>query len=179
MMKVWNSPGVDLAITAAACSSVSAAVFSIAFACRPGFRCLRIPATCCGHDADNSYGWSAIGSTARDGTAYTDFLAKLNNGASTDGGAMTAITGCFAGHCDWRLPTIVELQTIFDATQGSCNDGSGACIDPAFGPTPAGYYWSATSSAGFPTEAWYLWVGGVDFTYKPSGLYVRAVRGGL
>ena len=61
------------------------------------------------HDADNGYAWSASGTVA-DGAAYTDFLAKLNDGASTDGGASTAITGCFVGHCDWRLPTIVSCK---------------------------------------------------------------------
>jgi len=132
------------------------------------------------HDADNYYTWSA-GSTAADGTAYTDFLAKLNNGASTDGGASTPITGCFAGHCDWRLPTIVELQDIVDATQGFCSGGSGACIDPAFGATQASSYWSATTFASNPAYAWiaFFFVGSVNDIFKTDGLYVRAVRGGL
>jgi hypothetical protein len=130
-------------------------------------------------DADNIYSWSASG-TAADGTAYTDFLSKLNNGASTDGGAMTAITGCFAGHCDWRLPTIVELQGIVDMTQGVCGGGSGACIDPAFGPTQADRYWSATTSAGNPDYAWgVFFYGSENFNSKTDTNYVRAVRGGL
>jgi hypothetical protein len=132
------------------------------------------------HDADNTYTWSTSGTVA-DGTAYTDFLAKLNNGASTDGGASTAITGCFAGHCDWRLPTIVELQGIVDATQGNCGGGSGACIDPAFGPTHPDDYWSATTDAGSPARAWFVDFssGVVDNFRKSSTYYVRAVRGGL
>ena len=132
------------------------------------------------HDADNYYTWSASG-TAADGAAYTDFLAKLNNGASTDGGASTAITGCFAGHCDWRLPSIVELQDIVDATQGFCGGGSGACIDPAFGPTQAFYYWSATTSAGNAFNAWdvYFYDGGTNLNGKLNTYAVRAVRGGL
>jgi hypothetical protein len=32
----------------------------------------------------------------------------------------TAINGCFAGHCDWRLPTTTELADIVDSTQGLC-----------------------------------------------------------
>src|SRR5579862_1836029 len=104
------------------------------------------------HDAENLYTWST-GDNAGDGTLYTDFLAKLNNGASADGGASTPITGCFAGHCDWRLPSIVELQGIVDAMQGVCGGGSGACIDPAFGPTRPVLYWSSTSLAD-PRIAW-------------------------
>jgi hypothetical protein len=106
------------------------------------------------HDADNTYEWSAT-STAPDSNAFTDFLAKLNNGASSDGGAGTAITGCFLDHCDWRLPTIAELESIKDATQGGCNGGSGPCIDPVFGPTSVAY-WSATTDSGQPSHAWEL-----------------------
>jgi hypothetical protein len=130
------------------------------------------------HDADNGYSWST--GTAPDGTAFTDFLAKLNNGTSTDGGVSTAISGCFAGHCDWRLPTIVELQGILDSTQGACSGGSGACIDPAFGPTEANYYRSATTNSGNVNEAWSVNFndGNVTGYFKPSGTRFRAVRGG-
>ena len=59
------------------------------------------------HDADNTYPLSAVpGGTLPDGSAFTDFLVRLN-GASDDGSA--TLSGCFAGHCDWRLPTIGEL----------------------------------------------------------------------
>ena len=120
-----------------------------------------------------------------DGGAYTDFLAKLNNGASTDGGASTPITGCFAGHCDWRFPTVLELQGLYDTTRGFCNGGHTACIDPAFGPTTTSFYWSATTVAGDPGDAIYAWDHcffggcGVEFHLKRIPEYVRAVRGGL
>jgi hypothetical protein len=63
----------------------------------------------------------------------------------------TTISGCFAGHCDWRLPTSAELQTILLAPF-PC--GTNPCIDPIFGPTQSFDYWSATTFAGNPLSAW-------------------------
>jgi len=106
------------------------------------------------HDKDNAYSWSTdYGGTSPNGTAFTSFLASLNGCVSSDG---VAVTGGFAGYCDWRLPTIAELQTIVDTSHGSCAGGSGACIDPIFGPTAAEspIYWSGTTSAEFPDGAW-------------------------
>ncbi len=54
------------------------------------------------HDKDNGYSWSVGGNgfAAANGTVFTSFFATLNSGS------------CFAGQCDWRLPTRAELQTI-------------------------------------------------------------------
>src|SRR5439155_26311809 len=98
------------------------------------------------HDVDNTYTWSSSG-TAADGTAFTDFLSRLNACTSSDGSTVTAV---FAGHCDWRLPPIAELRTILDTSQGNCGGGSGAGIGPNFGPTAASDYWSSTTLAGSP-----------------------------
>lgn len=141
-------------------------------------------------DVNNTYTWSAGVSTSdnlADGTAFTAFLATLNNGTSTDGGVSTPITGCFASHCDWRLPSIVELQGIVDASAIGCSAETGPCIDPTFGPTQffrggeVAVYWSATTVAGVPYGAWsVLFKGGIlDQNNKLGDLYVRAVRGGL
>jgi hypothetical protein len=123
------------------------------------------------HDADNTYTWSAgIGLTAAGGTAYTDFLATLNGG------------GCFAGQCDWRLPTMYELQTILLGEPYPCT--TSPCIDQAaFGPTVGNVpYWSATTYAWTPDDAWFVTFGsgGVhDYAFKGNHNYVRAVRAGL
>lgn len=126
------------------------------------------------HDVDNLY--SLTVPSENGDPLFTEFLAKLN-GTSADG---AIIAGCFAGHCDWRLPTVVELETIADTTAGACGGGSGPCVDPIFGPTSinTGGYWSTTPKDGVNT-----WV--VDFTDGlPSfdgpefGHAVRAVRTG-
>ncbi len=125
------------------------------------------------HDVNNFYEWSDTGADP-DGNAYTDFLAKLND--QTFGVAATPNdeTGCFAKHCDWRLPTIVELQTIVDCSFGT------PCIDPIFGPTAPFNYWSASSAAS-STGAWVARFGTVGdpiVLIKGTESVVRAVRTG-
>jgi hypothetical protein len=117
------------------------------------------------HDADNSYSWTAT-STAANGTAFTIFLASLN-------------TGCFAGQCDWRLPTRDELLTIVTPAYPACT--TAPCIDPALGPTVVYPYWSATTVGTGPTSAWFVnfYVGQVFPDNKSNVWYVRGVRSGL
>lgn len=119
------------------------------------------------HDKDNTYAWSATGSDA-DGTAHTSFLATLNSGP------------CFAGQCDWRLPTRAELETILSEGY-PCT--TSPCIDQvAFGPTPTpSYYLTSTSLVGSPTSAWNVFFadGGVFGHDKIFDWNARAVRGGL
>jgi hypothetical protein len=131
-------------------------------------------------DVNNYYTWST-GDNLADGTAFTSFLATLNNGAAPyNNGNPSPITGCFANHCDWRLPSIVELQGIVDLSASGCGSGS-PCIDPTFGPTQSSPYWAATTFADYPGPAWdvYFGNGGVGYDGKPDGYYVRAVRSGL
>jgi len=108
------------------------------------------------------------------GTAFIDLLGHFNNCVNTDG----VPVGGFAGHCDWRLPTVAELQTILLAPY-PC--GTSPCIDPIFGPTVASYYWSATTYADFPDDAWGVNFGNgyVFYDNKSNFGYVRAVRTGL
>jgi hypothetical protein len=124
------------------------------------------------HDKDTFYTWtdqSDANGADGDGTAFTTFLAALNAG------------GCFAGACDWRLPTVLEIQTIL--SQPFPCAGSPCIDETAFGPTSADAYWSATTLAGSPDFAWLVLfgtnqAGQVFFNGKFVARPVRAVRGG-
>ena len=117
------------------------------------------------HDKDAMYSWAGA-------------FAKIS-----------ALNGppCLAGHCDWRLPNVNELQTIVDygkktravspAFDTSCSAG---CTIAACSCTAANEYWSSSSYAPNPLDAW-----GVSFGFgdvvnlrKTSASRVRAVRGG-
>jgi hypothetical protein len=123
------------------------------------------------HDVANPYTWSASGTLA-DGTAFTGFLAPLNAGA------------CFAGQCDWRLPTLQELGTILLPEPYPCT--TNPCIDAAFGAVPMGserLNWSSTGYWIDPNLVFFMDFanGYVGFHTRvfPGGRSVRAVRGGL
>jgi hypothetical protein len=127
------------------------------------------------HDKDNFYSWNtAFGTTPPDGTAFTVFLGTLNGGVSSDG---TTTTGCFAGHCDWRLPTVGELRSIL--AQYPCTMSPCTTI-PGF--TQSQVYWSSSTYSVMPDLAWFVSFsdgedGGVFPYYKPISFYVRGVRG--
>jgi len=143
----------------------------------------------CLHCVDDTYTWCANADNpimcdngnVPDGTAFTSFLATLNGGATGVGNCVSSDgntqTGGFAGHCDWRLPTSAELQTILLAPF-LCQPSP--CIDPVFGPTAATFYWSSTTFASDPIPAWLVefQFGSVSTAGKFNGLRVRAVRGG-
>jgi hypothetical protein len=120
-------------------------------------------------DVDNTYQWSSTG-TAPDGSLFTDFLAKLNNLTTI---SANSIPGGFAGHSDWRVPNHVELQTIL-------NCSNSPCIAPIFGPTQASGYWSSTTNANFPFDAWFVFFfdGFVGDDSRDNFYFARAVRGG-
>jgi hypothetical protein len=123
------------------------------------------------HDADNKYSFSSSLLGNPDGTAYTDLLATLN-------------AANFAGHNDWRLPSLVELQTIL-ASPSKCSVGP-PCVDDVFNSgtnseTLSGYYWSSTLFAPSPGFAWFVSFSSGDANLSSATFEyaVRAVRGGF
>jgi len=132
----------------------------------------------CLHCVNDVYSWS--GDLTPDGTVFTAFLGALN--ACTSGDAVH-ISGGFAGHCDWRLPTILELESLAEDLPG-CGFVSGApCIDPMLGPTavPGPFspgYWSSTTELELPGQVWTMdFVNGARIANKSAFAGpVRAVR---
>ena len=78
-------------------------------------------------------------------------------------------------YTDWRMPTLRELFTLFNA------DGSSPSIDSSYFPnTSVSYYWSGSSSTIGLTDAWNVdfWDGYRYALPKTSNFNVRLVRGG-
>jgi hypothetical protein len=117
-------------------------------------------------DADNTYDWCSsdpadgdYGSCA--GNDTEDFLALLNNGSG------------FAGHTDWRLPTIKELLTLID--WGRVNP---AVSTTYFPQVALADYWSATTDLYGGAWSVNFQTGRDGILSKFDSYYVRAVRGG-
>ena len=120
-------------------------------------------------DADDYWDWK---------TAIE--VASALSGPSYEGTAIQPVPGNGL-HVDWRLPNIIELESIADENAPGCGSGS-PCIDPIFGPTAVtDYYWSSTTILPDTGEAWCVefYGGGVVGVGKTFSGHVRAVRSGL
>lgn len=130
------------------------------------------------HDKDDRYAWCPgvpsyyCDDFSMTGTVTTSFLAALN------------AAGGFAGHTDWRLPNLNELETlrnlggaslaVYAEFQSGCVPG---CTVTTCSCTPAYFFWSSTSYAGFAGNAYGMDSYGIVHTdWKYRSLAVRAVR---
>ncbi|MBI3795375.1 MAG: DUF1566 domain-containing protein [Deltaproteobacteria bacterium] len=115
------------------------------------------------HDVEYGVCWSAD----LDGSGGT--IWEWLNDINAEGG-----TG-YAGHHDWRIPNVRELQSIVDY------ETSGPALNPIFGPISpfATPYWTSTTYLPSPSEAWAVgfFTGSVWDYPKGSVEIVRAVRG--
>lgn len=126
----------------------------------------------------DKYSWST-GTNNPDGT-FNAFLSTLNNGAvggfcSSSNGVLQN-TGCFAGYCDWRLPTAAELQTILMDHKVPCD--TNPCVDnDLFGPSGS-TYWTKNTFSGDVTTAYVVHslLGTITNYDKTLEVFVRAVR---
>jgi len=119
------------------------------------------------HDWDDRYTWD---------DAFAVKVATLNGG------------GGFAGHGDWRVPNLTELESIRNlqnfnpAVSAAFNTGcTPGCTVTTFSCTQSNGYWSSSSHASYPYSSWFVLFsyGYVSADTKTDIAYVRAVRGGL
>jgi len=108
-------------------------------------------------------------------TALND-VVSLNTAGTMNSNNCSDTSNAGSYQTDWRLPNVKELQSLIDFQN----------VNPAL-PTghlflvvQSGSYWSATTYAGFPPNAWLVNLpgGGVVAGGKASTYYVWPVRGG-
>jgi hypothetical protein len=145
------------------------------------------------HNWANVYSWSGLCSVLTTKSCGTDADFGVSGGACKAKGPMTIFQWVaqlnmgagFAGHTDWRVPNVKELESIVNyqnfnpaagaAFNASCSLG---CTVATCSCTQSGDYWSATTFVGSPGYAWGVYFADGDvFDYnKTYEFYLRAVR---
>ena len=117
--------------------------------------------------------------TATDCQENHDVVVKLPWQAAVTTWASALNNAQFAGHNDWRLPSLEELRTLLAAVPPCATPPCPVAAWPRDETAPAGY-WSSTSLSLDRQRAWAISFGdGEAYTAaKDTTLYVRAVRGG-
>jgi len=82
--------------------------------------------------------------------------------------------GGFAGHRDWRVPSINELKTLLDGNSGNKNSAIHFIDNRVFPENPP-WVWSSTPYAGYGGGAWFVHFKGGEAINEDAGL-ARAVR---
>jgi hypothetical protein len=126
------------------------------------------------HDVSKTFVWSS---------AVTDTVWDWINAINTEVGNGIG----FAGYNDWRLPNRKELESIVDAGNHLPavdpvfnHDVSAGCTVLTCSATVSSFYWSATTAADDPFNAWFVdFFNGIVVNDSKGGThFVRAVRGG-
>lgn len=134
------------------------------------------------HGQGNTYTWSTGSPAGPNGEVFTSFLETLNS------------QPCFAGHCDWRLPTLTELQSLVNfanynpatdpAFNTACTPGCTVLTVPTCSCTRADgdVYWTFTAyqDPNLPGQVWAVnFNDGLINPYaQEEPHYARAVRSG-
>jgi hypothetical protein len=100
----------------------------------------------------------------------------------TAGFSESALVQCTSrttgGRKGWRLPSVHELASLVDPTNSNPSLPTGH----PFTTVQSFYYWSATTSAGLPTHAWFVTFGSGHVDHGPKdgvSVHVWCVRGGM
>lgn len=157
------------------------------------------------NDADNRYVWWGICTGDGVTNCGTDADCSVATGTCNAGAPSLPFVGqtifqqvaalnaaSFAGHNDWRVPNIKELESLMDFGQylpalnaafhgASCGASCTDLTDPSCSCDAGSDYWSSTSFVVSPNDAWSLFSGsgGMGHSGKTNNFFVRAVRGGL
>ena len=116
--------------------------------------------------------------------------AGSDTGTETWATALTSAAACntavYAGYTDWRLPNVLEMQSLVHygfynpAVPNTAGTGKWVAGDP-FTSVQATWYWTSTTGASGTSTAWFVSLAGGDVGSGPgktNAYYVWPVRGG-